>query len=61
VVRAGKEPGQGVGFLDDGTMVVVNGAAAFVGREVPVQVTSGTQTSMGRMLFASIAGGAPVG
>jgi uncharacterized protein YacL len=55
ILRAGKEPGQGVGFLDDGTMVVVNGAQAYVGTEVPVQVTSGTQTSMGRMLFASIA------
>ena len=61
VVRVGREPGQGVGFLDDGTMVVVTGAAALVGREVPVQVTSGTQTSMGRMLFASIAGAPPVG
>ena len=61
VIRTGREPGQGVGFLDDGTMVVVNGAAAYVGHEVPVQVTSGTQTSMGRMLFASIAGGPPVG
>ena len=57
VVRAGREPGQGVGFLDDGTMVVVSGAAGMIGREVPVQVTSGTQTSMGRMLFASLADG----
>jgi uncharacterized protein YacL len=60
VLRAGKEPGQGVGFLEDGTMVVVTNAASLVGQEVPVQVTSGTQTSMGRMLFASLAGdGAP--
>jgi uncharacterized protein YacL len=55
ILRTGKEPDQGVGFLDDGTMVVVNGASAYVGHEVPVQVTSGTQTTMGRMLFASIA------
>jgi uncharacterized protein YacL len=54
ITRTGREAGQGVGFLDDGTMVVVSGAAALVGEEVAVQVTSGTQTSMGRMLFASV-------
>jgi uncharacterized protein YacL len=55
VLRTGTEPGQGVGFLDDGTMVVVNGAASLVGREVPVTVMHGTQTSMGRILFAAVA------
>lgn len=55
LTKPGKEPGQGVGFLDDGTMVVVGDAAALVGQEVDVQVKSNVQTSMGRMLFASVA------
>lgn len=54
IVREGKEAGQGVGFLDDGTMVVVGGAAAHVGREVEVRITSNVETSVGRMLFGSI-------
>ena len=52
--REGKEQGQGVGFLEDGTMVVVSGAAGLVGRDVAVRVTSNVQTSVGRMLFASV-------
>jgi uncharacterized protein YacL len=55
ITREGKEPGQGVGFLDDGTMVVVGDAAPMVGREIEVRITSNVQTSMGRMLFASLA------
>ena len=55
LTRTGKEPGQGVGFLGDGTMVVVGDAADLVGQEVDVQVKSNVQTSMGRMLFASVA------
>ena len=55
ITREGKEPGQGVGFLDDGTMVVVGGAAALVGQEVEVHITSKVETSVGRMLFASMA------
>jgi uncharacterized protein YacL len=54
ISREGKEPGQGVGFLDDGTMVVVGDAAGFVGRDVAVRVTSNVQTSVGRLLFASV-------
>ena len=54
IAREGREPGQGVGFLDDGTMVVVGDAAGLVGREVDVRVTSNVQTSVGRMLFASL-------
>ena len=54
VSRQGKEPGQGVGFLDDGTMVVVTDAADLVDQEVDVRVTTHVQTSMGRMLFASL-------
>ena len=55
IVREGREAGQGVGFLDDGTMVVVGGAAELIGREVDVRITSNVETSVGRMLFASIA------
>jgi len=54
VSRPGREPGQGVGFLDDGTMVVVSGAAHLVGREIAPRVTSNVQTSVGRMLFATL-------
>jgi len=55
ITREGKEPGQGVGFLDDGTMVVVGDAAELVGQELDVRVTGNVQTSIGRMLFASMA------
>jgi uncharacterized protein YacL len=53
ITRPGKEPGQGVGFLDDGTMVVVTDAGELVGQEVDVRVTSSVQTSVGPMLFAT--------
>jgi uncharacterized protein YacL len=52
--RPGRERGQAVGFLDDGTMVVVADAAGLVGQQVTVRVTSGVATSMGRMLFAAV-------
>jgi uncharacterized protein YacL len=52
ILREGKEPGQGVGFLDDGTMVVVEQGRRLVGQEVTVVVTSALQTSAGRMVFA---------
>jgi uncharacterized protein YacL len=55
ISREGKEPGQGVGFLDDGTMVVVGDASELIGQEIPVRVTGNVQTSVGRMLFASLA------
>lgn len=53
VVQEGRELGQGVGFLDDGTMVVVDGGRGLVGRETPVVVTRLLQTGAGRMVFAS--------
>jgi uncharacterized protein YacL len=56
ITREGKEPGQGVGFLDDGTMVVVGDAADRVGEELDVRITSNVQTSVGRMLFAAVNG-----
>jgi uncharacterized protein YacL len=54
VVREGKEAGQGVGFLEDGTMIVVDQGRRLVGQEVPVVVTSALQTSAGRMIFARL-------
>ncbi len=52
VIRDGKEMGQGVGYLDDGTMIVVDGGKRFIGEEVGVMVTSVLQTAAGRMIFA---------
>jgi uncharacterized protein YacL len=53
VTQEGREHGQGVGFLDDGTMVVVDGGRSLIGRETPVVVTRLLQTGAGRMVFAS--------
>jgi uncharacterized protein YacL len=50
--KEGTQPGQAVGFLEDGTMVVVEGAADHVGSEVDVEVTSTTRSSVGQLLFA---------
>lgn len=52
LTKGGKEPGQGVGYLDDGTMLVVEGGSAHIGGTVDVTVTSVLQTSAGRMAFA---------
>jgi uncharacterized protein YacL len=52
VIQPGKDPGQGVGYLDDGTMVVVEGGAKAVDSEVEVTVTRVLQTVAGRMIFA---------
>ncbi|MEM8604314.1 MAG: PIN/TRAM domain-containing protein [Cyanobacteria bacterium P01_H01_bin.121] len=52
VLRAGKEPQQGVGYLDDGTMVVVEEGHDYIGNELDVVVTGALQTSAGRMIFA---------
>jgi uncharacterized protein YacL len=55
ITREGKESGQGVGHLDDGSMVVVNGGSELVGGpEVMLQVTSVVPTSAGRLLFARL-------
>ena len=54
--RNGREPGQAIGFLEDGSMIVVTDAADRIGDEVEVKVTGTTQTSGGRMLFAVLAG-----
>ena len=52
LVKPGEEMGQGVGYLDDGTMVVVEGGRDQLGRTVHVSVTSTLQTSAGRLVFA---------
>lgn len=52
ILKQGKEPAQGVGYLEDGTMVVVEEAQEHVGGELRVIVTSALQTSAGRMIFA---------
>ena len=52
VVKEGEEKQQGVGYLDDGTMVVIEEARDKVGETIPVTVTSVIQTSAGRMIFA---------
>ena len=54
LIREGKEPGQGVGYLDDGTMVIVEGGKRHIGREVETTVTSVLQTPAGRMIFTSL-------
>mgnify|MGYP005843147755 FL=1 len=54
IVKEGKEMFQGVGYLDDGTMVVVDGGRDFVGKDVSVIVTSVLQTSAGRMIFSKL-------
>jgi uncharacterized protein YacL len=58
LVREGREPAQAIGYLDDGTMVVVEQAARAIGGTAPVDVTSIVQNRQGRMLFAVLAGDA---
>jgi uncharacterized protein YacL len=55
VIQEGKEPGQGVAFLDDGTMVVVEGGSQHIPGELDVTVTRILQTVAGRMVFAELA------
>jgi uncharacterized protein YacL len=54
IVRDGKEAHQGVGYLDDGTMIVVENGRRLIGEDTDVQVTSVLQTVAGRMIFAKI-------
>ena len=54
LVKDGREHGQGVGYLDDGTMVVVEDAAGLIGGQVEVQVRNVLQTTTGRMIFANL-------
>jgi uncharacterized protein YacL len=52
VIQEGKEAGQGVGYLDDGTMVVVEDGKNYIDSQIPVTVTKVLQTAAGRMIFA---------
>ena len=55
IVKEGREPGQGVGYMSDGTMIVVDGGKAHMNENVKVTVTSALQTNAGRMVFARAA------
>jgi len=52
VIQEGKESGQGVGYLEDGTMVVVEDGRKYIGKEINVSVTKVLQTAAGRMIFS---------
>ncbi len=54
IVREGKEDSQGVGYLDDGTMVVIEGACNSIGQRLPIIVTGALQTPTGRMIFGRL-------
>ncbi len=60
LIKAGEQAGQAVGYLDDGTMVVAEGAAGMIGGDAHVLVTSTIQTTAGRMVFARPVDGAVV-
>ena len=55
IVKEGREPGQGVGYMTDGTMIVVDGGRGHMNESITVTVTSALQTSAGRMVFARAA------
>jgi uncharacterized protein YacL len=57
IVKAGEEHGQGIGYLDDGTMVVVENGREHIGHQVMIAVTSVIQKSAGRMVFGRFDGG----
>ena len=59
IIKEGKEAFQGVGYLDDGTMVVIDGGKEHIGRNVSVIVTSVLQTAAGRMIFGKLSGVLP--
>jgi uncharacterized protein YacL len=59
IVKAGEEAGQGVGYLEDGTMVVIEGGRDHIGEQVNAVVTSVLQTSAGRMVFGRYDRGGP--
>ena len=54
IIKEGKEPGQGVAYLDDGTMIIVDHAHKYQGQVVEVSVTSVLQTTAGRMIFSEM-------
>ncbi|MDP6545544.1 MAG: PIN/TRAM domain-containing protein [Phycisphaerae bacterium] len=54
ILKAGEQAGQGVGYLDDGTMIVVEQGRDHMGRDIAISVTSVMQTSAGRMIFGTV-------
>ncbi len=60
IIKPGEEPGQGVGYLEDGTMVVAEAAREKIGEEVTINITSVLQTSAGRMIFGRSEGAPPM-
>jgi uncharacterized protein YacL len=52
IIQEGKEPGQGVGYLEDGTMIVVEGGSRYMEKDLAITVTRVLQTVAGRMIFA---------
>lgn len=54
IIKEGKEPGQGIGYMDDGTMIIVDQAQSYIGHTVEVTVTSVLQTAAGRMIFTDL-------
>jgi len=56
IIKPGEEPQQGIGYLPDGTMIVVEDARNKIGREVLISVTSSLQTSAGKMIFGKFEG-----
>ncbi len=56
IIKSGEEAEQGIGYLDDGTMVVVEGARNKIGRDLLISITSSLQTSAGKMIFGKFEG-----
>jgi len=56
IIKPGEEVDQGIGYLDDGTMVVVEGARNKIGRLLLISITSSLQTSAGKMIFGKFEG-----
>lgn len=56
IIKPGEEAEQGIGYLDDGTMIVVEGARNKIGRELIISITSSLQTSAGKMIFGKFEG-----
>lgn len=54
LLREGKESGQAIAYLQDGTMIVVEGGRKYIGNKIRIAVTSVLQTSAGRMIFAKV-------
>jgi len=54
ILKEGENPNQGIAYLEDGTMVVVEGGKKYIGKEIEVTVTSVLQTTTGKMIFTEV-------